>query len=455
MLDEDLTEISDLSKYENIDMDTWLHQMLKQVRILTNSDAGSIYIKENDYLLFKIFQNDSLSQDVIDNLKTNIQGIRLSLVNDKNLIAVEACLASKMISIDDIYNSSEFNFVGTKAFDNRFGYKTHSVLATPLIHPLTKETVGVIQLINKLSSNKNTEPFCEEDKKSLYTAGSFVSLIIARLQEEVINLEAINHELYAKVKAEIEKNREKDKVLFHQTKMASMGSLMTNIAHYWRQPLSLISTIASGLELKFEHNMLNIESDTKELKKIVETTNYLSQIINSFGDFFSNETEKKTYFLVSEAINKAYYIIKENLTNSFIDIRFDIESELRISSLKNELAHAILSILENAKDAILSNNSITQKVIFVNVYSLNGRCIIDILDNAGGIADSVAPKIFEPYFSTKNKLKDKKIGLFLTRSIVNNNLFGEISFENKHFEFEDKDYVGALFRIDLPLDYEV
>jgi len=96
--------------------------------------------------------------------------------------------------------------------------------------------------------------------------------------------------------------RDKDKLLFEQSKLASMGDMIGNISHQWRQPLSVISTIATGMKMQKEFGILNDEKFYKNCDTINTQAQYLSKTIDDFKDFIKGDREK-SLFTLKDTIN--------------------------------------------------------------------------------------------------------------------------------------------------------
>ena len=99
-------------------------------------------------------------------------------------------------------------------------------------------------------------------------------------------LRNFNDNLELKIQEEVEKNREKDKQLLNQSRFASMGEMIGNIAHQWRQPLSAISSTASSSQLQLTLGLLSNGEIEKSYKDILGYTDFLSQTIDDFRNFF-------------------------------------------------------------------------------------------------------------------------------------------------------------------------
>lgn len=147
----DLFKIDDIEHFHSNDLEALLHKILQYVRHITNSDAGTIYLAEDDYLKFHIFQNDSLPYETILDLQNSLKNLRYQIKKDTGTIAVESFIQSKVISVFDIYQNKKYDFKSSKEFDKNFSYKTKSILTAPLVNFYTNSSIGVLQLINKKS----------------------------------------------------------------------------------------------------------------------------------------------------------------------------------------------------------------------------------------------------------------------------------------------------------------
>ena len=259
------------------------------------------------------------------------------------------------------------------------------------------------------------------------------------------HLKELNDDLENKVLRQVKKMREKDDMLFQQSKLASMGEMIGNIAHQWRQPLSTISTAASGLKLQRELKIETENSLNESLDVIVKSTKTLSQTIDDFRNFFKKD-KNETDFKIEENIGKVINLMEATLKMKDIKIVKDIDS-CNFHGLENELTQALLNIMNNAKDALILIEE--DKYIFISVKNIEDEVIIQIKDNAKGIDPAIINKIFEPYFTTKFNSNGTGIGLYMTQSIIVKNMNGKINVSNVEFEYKNKQYTGAQFEIIL------
>ena len=231
--------------------------------------------------------------------------------------------------------------------------------------------------------------------------------------------------------------------LYKSEKMVSMGEMIGNISHQWRQPLSAISMIASGIQLKEDLGILEKNELSKCMRDIVNKTNYLSETINIFRDFIKEEKNFEEVFLedrISQAISIVSLVLKD--INITINDKIDYANKTKIEMVVGELDQVIINILNNAKD-ILVENKIQNPYVELNLIKEDNEVIITIEDNAGGIPDKVLPKIFEPYFTTKHKSVGTGLGLHMSYKIITESLKGKLYAQNTQ--------VGAKFFIHLLL----
>ena len=237
------------------------------------------------------------------------------------------------------------------------------------------------------------------------------------------------------------------KLMESQSKLASMGEMIGNIAHQWRQPLSLISTIASGIKLQVEFEQFNEKDIIPNMDNIIKQTTYLSNTIDDFRNFIKNSNEKSEV-QISNVINKTLSILNPSMVTHNISVILNLEDDIKIIGYENQLIQALINIINNSKDAIKEKlKDDEERLIFIKTKSTNNSFILEIKDNAGGIIESVMDKIFEPYFTTKHKSIGTGIGLSITHQIITKHHNAHIYASNKTYEYENKTYTGACFTI--------
>ncbi|MBU0925257.1 ABC transporter substrate-binding protein [bacterium] len=272
--------------------------------------------------------------------------------------------------------------------------------------------------------------------------------LLQKVDEKTKKLRDINNQLEIRIKKEVEENLKKDRLLSQQQKMVSMGQMIENIAHQWRQPLSVITTSISGIKLKKMLNDLDDDFLNKTLDSVMNTSQYLSNTIDDFRYFFKPQKEKEKFYL-EKCCNKTIELLSPNFTENNIKVICRVD-DIEIFGYETELIQVLINILNNSKDALsLVENQ--ERLIFINILKENGKALIKIKDNAGGIPDDVLSQIFEPYFTTKHQAQGTGIGLYMCQEIIYKHMNGHIDIANIDFKYNHKKYKGALALIVLDI----
>jgi signal transduction histidine kinase len=269
-----------------------------------------------------------------------------------------------------------------------------------------------------------------------------------KVEEKTRKLNEVNKNLEKLVEKKTKELIQKENILNHQSKMAAMGEMIENIAHQWRQPLSIISTVATGAKLKKELGLLKDEEFYETMDIINNSSQHLSQTIDDFRSFFNNDN-KAINFNINIPIDKVLYLIGTKLKNRNITIVKKSE-DINIKGIENEFIQVILNIINNSMDAF-ENKEFENKYIFISSYKKTNSVIIKIKDSAGGIKEDIISRVFEPYFTTKHQSQGTGIGLYMSIEIIKKHMNGKISVSNKKYIYHNTEYQGAEFKIELPL----
>jgi len=238
------------------------------------------------------------------------------------------------------------------------------------------------------------------------------------------------------------KRQEQERFLFHESKLSSMGSLVGNIAHQWRQPLIQLGNIvlkldaAQMFEKKIETN--DLIQYTNEIKT---TVRFMSETINTFQDFYQLENHNVVMFDVKKPITDILNMLSGRFSNFFIQIDIEDLKSIEFKGVPSELAHTILILFENIIE-IVENKQIKNAQVKISTYVKNDHIIIEIDDNLEGIDEKIMEIIFEPYVTTKIKKQSTGMGLYIAKTIVENKMNGILSAQNSSN--------GAIFKIKLP-----
>ncbi len=337
---------------------------------------------------------------------------------------------------------------------------------------------GTLQIVNDFLSNPRTSPWHKEAEKLGFnsvtaialklngkTIGSLtmyggekqyfhgqmselllqlaadISFALDNLDREARRKEAelaLQKEIHERLQA-MEALHEKDQLLLQQSRQAAMGEMINHIAHQWRQPLNMVALTIQDLMVTYEDGECSHEFVDQTVKEIMNQVLHMSETIDDFRNFLRPDQEKKQFNL-REALRKTLILVGDSFKSQNIKIDIEAQEDLIVTGYKNEYCQILLNILNNARDTI-TERSIVSPRIEINLFREGYRNVTTISDNAGGIADAIIDKIFEPYFTTKDADKGTGIGLYMSKSIIEKRMNGKISVRNTD--------QGAEFRIEV------
>ncbi len=393
--------------------------------------------------------------------------ITISTMLNKNLFVINAKDITHQIADDEILDdyviSMHMDLHGhitkvSTAFLNLTKYEKKDIIGKHYSTLAHKDTDTIIyQNINNSLSNfqewsgklknikKDGNAFWVSMKiKPIYNKYGdvigYTSLMFDITNEITLNDETST--LQSQVKIAKDAIKEKDSLLIQHSKLAIMTETLKTLSHEWRQPLNIISIQAQKLELEYNINgCVKEENAINILQNIKQNADNLSSTINELQNFLSPKLILEDIQL-DKFIDELALIFKKELPKN-IKLNIKINNKIDFSSYKNELKTVLLNILINAKEAIL-RKSILKGIIDITSYVENENLFFEIRDNGGGIEDETLPKIFEPYFSTKEIKHGVGLSLYTSKIITNIHLHGLISATN----YDN----GALFKISIPIN---
>ncbi|XOB63119.1 transporter substrate-binding domain-containing protein [Campylobacterota bacterium DY0563] len=238
------------------------------------------------------------------------------------------------------------------------------------------------------------------------------------------------------------------KLFENNLKLASMGEMIGNIAHQWRQPLSVITTSASGLRLKSEYGENIKDEEIQEFsEKIIEQARYLSETIDDFKNFIKGTTEFRIID-IKDIIQSSLSLTFAATNDNYIKVIKKSDESIKIDGNRNELEQVLINIINNSKDALVEKVADTERYIFIETKKINDNTLeLKIYDNGGGILEKNLDRIFEPYFTTKHKSIGTGLGLSIVDKIIRERHKQMITVYNEEFKYEGKSYKGACFSI--------
>ena len=440
------------------DKDEALHYILNHSKALVSNldKVVFVYQKEAEQKIDRLHKNEMYillltlltlvleATFIFRPIDINVKRKTKALNEEKNYSnMVTQANTNAIIAVNHKFKILTFN----ASAESIFGYKADEMIGTTLLDDRiipTKYLIGHIKGLKDFMQNgelKNKDIIFElegqtKDKRIFPIRISFGIKVEKDQKLVVANIQDISSE------------KEQDMIMIQQSRLAAMGEMIGNIAHQWRQPLSSISTLASGSKVRYQNNMLNDEELLNTFDKIKEYTQYLSKTIDDFRGFFSRD-ESDANFQVNDMVRSSVSLIKAAYRSHSIEIHFDFdEKSMNIKGRENELSQVILNILNNAKDVLITQNQ-EKKIVLIQTQIEDGKCMINIYDNAGGIDESIKMKIFEPYFTTKHQSEGTGIGLFMSNKIIMQHFNGNLSATNEEFVLDGEKFYGAKFTIML------
>jgi signal transduction histidine kinase len=293
---------------------------------------------------------------------------------------------------------------------------------------LLNETMTLMTLSENKSLTKTKREVQASDVNHDWSIITFDALSHL-INKTSIELQSLNRSLQERVEEEISKNRDKVRMMLTQSKQATMGEMMSMIAHQWRQPIATIGLIADNLALDVAMDEISPEKILEAAELIVKQVHYLSKTIDDFSSYFRPENAKKS-FTIGSFFQELSQILGKSLEHKRIQLHNNFDAQERIYTFKQELAQMCINIINNAEDALIEH-AVEDGYIEFSYQKTGNQHQIKIKDNAGGIAPEIADKVFEPYYSTKDEKHGTGLGLYTSKTIAQQTLGGDLIHYNE------------------------
>ncbi len=418
-----------VSKFFKVNEDEYLISYVRDItRRVRRTEEINFYfdlIDSSKDMIF-VMDHESTKIEFANETACNILGYSLVELKDKKISEIR----KTMKSLDDTKLPEVFKKIEQESNLTTFGkYITKNNKEIPVESSLQlKEYKGkkfITAISRDISERLEIEIKKEELSKKLKNYNKTLEKEISKVKKDLLEYETI---------------------MKRQSKMAAMGEMLENIAHQWRQPLSAVSVLSTGMILQNEQNLLDKELLDAGLNDINEQVQYLSKTIDDFRNFFK-PNKQKNRFKLSDIIKTSIKLSKARYSKKHIEFIVNIEDE-ELFTYENELLQVLLNLITNAKDELIKKDY--KKYIFIETQIDKGYLYIRVKDNAGGIDNMIIDRIFEPYFTTKHNSQGTGIGLYMSSNIVRH-MNGKINVKNTNVEHNCGVYLGACFEIRLPL----
>jgi C4-dicarboxylate-specific signal transduction histidine kinase len=260
------------------------------------------------------------------------------------------------------------------------------------------------------------------------------------LAENKLELEELNRSLEARIAEAVDELRLKDNVMLLEYRQALMGQLVNNIAHQWRQPLNTLALVLQQLPVYYERGTFSVEVLKENTRQGMGLIQHMSRTIDDFRNFFRAD-ELEVVFDLDQMVTRSLALIESSLKEHKIEVARHLEGSPSANGYANRYSQALLNILMNARDALIAKRA-GAPLISIRIFSQAGAAVVTITDNAGGIPEEIMGRLFDPYFTTKGPDKGIGIGLYMSKTIIEQHIGGSLSVQNAEG--------GAQFRIEVP-----
>jgi len=350
---------------------------------------------------------------------------------------IQAVESSNIISRTDIrgvitFVNDEFCRISGYSRDELIG-RNHNIVRHPDVPAETFEKLWDAILSGQTYSS--TVKNMAKDGSTFYV-NTTITPILAQ-DGSIEEFIAIRYDVTKEMELQMQL-QQKQEMLLWQSRFASLGQMMANIAHQWRQPLTELNLSIYNLKKAgLNRDNTRIEELYHGSRHIIES---MSQTIDDFQNFFKPDKAKET-FDPQVSLSTAMAMLTSVLDKEHIAVHKQISQDISIIGIQNELTQVLVNILQNAKDALVANRS-SQRSIHIAMDRIDTNIKITICDNAGGVPVKIMGEIFEPYFTTKHTSQGTGLGLFMSKLIVEKSLYGTLKVINQK--------QGACFEIMLP-----
>ena len=385
----------------------------------------------------KYYENELLKQNIIRNIDKKVFKIK-DILSGISLIKKDDYYTELNFNINaiSIYITSLINYDLSLAINEK--RNTQKIFNTIMIFSFISiflvflfSIILTVLIINNFKTLHNTLEQKVEDKTK--------------------ELKELNNYLEIKVSKEVNQNRKKDIIMFQQARLASLGEMLNNIAHQWRQPLGSLTMIVQSFQTKMLLGKLTEKFVDEKVDDALLLAQNMSNTLDDFKNFFSPDKTKSKFF-IKNCIEHSMQLAKYLLEKENIKINLIVKQDIEINSFYNELSHVFLNIISNSKDALCSTIDKNDRIIKIIVHKYKENIIINMLDNGGGIPEDIIPKIFEPYYTTKYKSAGTGIGLYMSKQIVEKHMNGTILYKTVTHKIKDKrNFNCSLFTIKIPI----
>ncbi|SJZ66154.1 Signal transduction histidine kinase [Trichlorobacter thiogenes] len=268
---------------------------------------------------------------------------------------------------------------------------------------------------------------------------NYASTELCRIEQELLEL---NRTLEARVEEEVAKSREKDALLLQQARYQTLGELLVNIAHHWRQPLNNIGARVQENAWLLANGELAPENAMAAADLVIQDLKQLSRSITGFQLLCKPAVPDETV-LPSDAVKRSISMVQDSYQQSGISFELNLISEQELQGALQDLVQCVLNVFTNARDAIVASQAATGRITVTIARQTPDVLCIVVADTGGGIPQQLLGSLFDPYVTSKFRTQGVGLGLFVVRQIIEQRFNGTVTAENQDG--------GAVITLAIPL----
>ncbi len=289
--------------------------------------------------------------------------------------------------------------------------------------------------------------------------GSSFNNMSQEIQQKSLELRLANENLEQKVQARTAELANAQQQLIMAEKMASLGQLVAGIAHEINTPLGNSITALSfshdsqkKIKKLFDDKKLTsndfglfLEESDESMSLMESNLRKASELVKTFKNVAVNQSvEELVEFSVADHVREVMLTLRPQLKKTQIEVNFDIDESLTITSYPGAYYHIISNMIMNSlKHAFPSNRG----HIYLAIHIKEEQILISYKDDGQGMEKEVLNRIFDPFYTTKRGEGGTGLGLYMTYNIVCQRLDGKIEAYSALGE-------GTRFEIILPLNIQ-
>jgi signal transduction histidine kinase len=387
--------------------------LLRSVREMPTDETTflAVYDKEKQPLYISDGASAYLNRDgksgVADALKEERQWHDLSAQNALVYSDYFAPFGWYLVYGSDTAQLKAEGMLQRKRLSEKIGDETAIIVATAVV-------LGVLTVLFSLLISRRFKALIAEYSEEV------------RVREEFVR--ELNASFETRVRDEVEAQREDEKMLIQQSKMTAMGEMLSMIRYQWRQPLERLSSLFLNIAGAYENKELTREYLDEKIAEGTQLLTHMANTMEESKDFFTPDKTREEV-VIADVVAHTLPLIEKSLEARKITLQYLLDCNVSLKIYRNELMQVILNVINNAKEALLERETPNPRIMIETVET-GQFVIIKVCDNAGGIDEAIKEKIFEPYFSTKARSLGSGLGLYISKTIMETRLNGELRFEN-------------------------